>query len=69
MYVYIFEDGTTQKHSDGPTVSDCAAIDDGLLIVLKTDGDVHKIDENGALQKLPECEFLEVGYGSAHTKS
>ncbi len=56
MYVYIFEDGTVQKHPEGPTKEDLASIADGLLIVLRADG-VKNIDTCGREEDLEDCEI------------
>ena len=54
MYVYIFEDGTTQKHPKPPTRIDRDLIADGTLMVLKCD-DVKYVCEDGSLEDLTEC--------------
>jgi|LakMenEpi03Aug12_release.lakeMendotaPanAssembly.Ray.scaffolds.fasta_scaffold2236550_2 hypothetical protein len=54
MYVYIFEDGTTQKHPKAPTRIDRDMIADGTLMVLKCD-DVKYVCEDGSLDELTEC--------------
>jgi len=46
MFVYIFEDGTVQQHSRGPTIEDRNAIEHGLLIVLYSDSAVLNVDED-----------------------
>lgn len=56
MYVYIFEDGTVQQHSEAPTRGDLECIADGLLIVLKCE-DVKNVCEDGELDDLTACEF------------
>ncbi len=55
MYVYIFEDGTTQKHLKPPTRIDREMIADGTLMVLKCD-DVKYVCEDGALSDLEDCD-------------
>jgi len=54
MYVYIFEDGTTQKHPKPPTRIDRNMIANGVLMVLKCD-DVKCVCEDGSLDDLTEC--------------
>ena len=54
MYVYIFEDGTTQKHEKPPTRIDRDMIADGTLMVLKCDN-VKYACEDGSLDDLTEC--------------
>ena len=55
MFVYIFEDGTVQRHTSGPTIEDRNAIEDGLLLVLYSDSDIQAVDENLAFGELTEC--------------
>ena len=59
MFVYIFEDGTVQKHSKGPTVEDRAAIANGILIVLHSLSDVKNIDENLQTASLTDCRMVK----------
>lgn len=55
MYVYIFEDGTTQQHEKPPTRIDKDMIADGTLMVLKCDA-VKYVCEDGSLIDLDTCE-------------
>jgi hypothetical protein len=55
MFVYIFEDGTVQQHSRGPTIEDRNAIENGLLLVLYSDSAVLDVDEDLSETPLAEC--------------
>ncbi len=68
MFVYIFEDGTVQQHSRGPTIEDRNAIEDGLLIVLYSTSVVLNVDENLKEESLKECvlQRCESGLGELH---
>jgi hypothetical protein len=68
MFVYIFEDGTVQQHSRGPTIEDRNAIEDGLLIVLYSESVVLNVDENLNEESLRECVLrqCESGLGEFH---
>ena len=65
-YVYIFEDGTTQKHSEQPTDIDKDMIADGTLMVLKCDG-VKYVSEDGDLDELTECNYVTSTDGNYHS--
>ena len=66
MYVYIFEDGTTQKHQKQPTKIDRDMIEDGRLLVLKCD-DVKYVNEDGSLGDLTECVCDTASDGKYHS--
>jgi hypothetical protein len=55
MYIYIFEDGTTQKHPLPPTRIDRDMIADGTMMVLRCDSDVTEINKHGKPVDLIEC--------------
>ncbi len=68
MFVYIFEDGTVQQHTRGPTIEDRNAIEDGLLLVLYSTSVVLNVDENLNEESLRECVLrrCESGLGEFH---
>lgn len=61
MYIYIFEDGITQVHADGPTKEDLSCIENGTLMVLKCDS-VQYVLEDKSLVDLKSCT-IETHYG------
>lgn len=67
MYVYIFEDGTTQKHEHKPTTEDCRAIADGLLMVLHSESDICLVDENLKECELEVCELFDDQITQCHS--
>ncbi len=67
MYVYIFEDGTTQRHIEPPSDVDLEMIADGLLMVLWCE-DVNYVCEDGSLSDLEECEFVTDVNGGYHVQ-
>jgi hypothetical protein len=60
MYVYIFEDGTVQRHSVGPTVEDAKAIEQGLLIVLFNHHEIRNVNDDLNFTDLEECRLQEM---------
>ena len=66
MYIYIFEDGTTQRHESGPTAEDFAAIADGLLMVLYSYAEIVCVDEKNRFLSLTECEFIDEQTSNCH---
>ena len=68
MYVYIFEDGTTQQHLEPPTEVDMAMIADGTLMVLQGLS-VKCVDSDGSLDELEDCELLTNEDGTFHSPS
>ena len=66
MYVYIFEDGIVQKHTEPPSDVDFHMIGDGLLTVLKCER-VKYIDECGEPCDLEDCGFVVDGSGAYHS--
>jgi hypothetical protein len=61
MYIYIFEDGLIQQHSEPPTKEDIRSMKNGLLTVLQSKSDVHEVTETGKLQDIPACELVPFG--------
>jgi hypothetical protein len=61
MYIYIFEDGLIQQHSDPPTKEDIRSMKDGLLTVLHSESDVYEVTETAELQDIPACELVPFG--------
>jgi hypothetical protein len=71
MFVYIFEDGTTQMHQEPPTPLDLSYVNDGLLMVLNCDS-VEYIDSDGSCGSLPECKITDIDdkkFGYCHIPS
>ena len=68
MYVYIFEDGTVQKHPQPPTAVDLQMVGDGTLQVLKC-GPVKNIDEKGKCLSLEDCELVDIEGQLAHSQT
>ena len=66
MYVYIFEDGITQQHSEPPTVVDMAMIADGTLMVLQC-ASVKYVGEAGVVDELESCELVTDELGTYHS--
>lgn len=66
MYVYIFEDGTVQRHSRGPTLDDRNAIDEGLLIVLASNSEIRYVDSDLSETNLDECLLDETTLAGCH---
>jgi hypothetical protein len=66
MYVYIFEDLTTQKHEKPPTEIDLSMIEDGTLMVLKCDN-VKEVNEDGSLSNLQSCVLESTTDGKYHS--
>ena len=58
MYIYIFEDGTTQKHPEPPTPLDLEYIGDGTLMVLACD-DVLYVDTDSNMIELEKCYLTD----------
>jgi hypothetical protein len=66
MYVYIFEDGTVQRHSRGPTSDDRTAIDNGLLIVLASNSEIRYVDSDLTELILENCLLDETTLSGCH---
>jgi hypothetical protein len=67
MYIYIFEDGTTQAHDAGPTIEDIRCVREGLLTVLGFDKErrVLQLDPDTELWDwLPTCKQIKPDEGS-----
>jgi hypothetical protein len=66
MFVYIFEDGTVQRHSRGPTLDDRTAIDRGLLIVLTSNSEIRYVDSDLTELLLEDCLLDETTLSECH---
>lgn len=67
-YVYIFEDGTVQRHSRRPTLDDRNAIDQGLLIVLTSDSEIRYVDSDLTELILETCLLDETTLAACHVQ-
>lgn len=68
MYVYIFEDGTVQKHPKPPTAVDLQMIGDGTLQVLRCTHPKN-VDEYGSCSDLEDCQLVDIEGQPAHSQT
>lgn len=56
MYLYIFEDGTIQKHQEPPTNEDFKGIEDGILTVIQCASPIY-VESDGTRSEIEVCEY------------